>query len=164
MRATRPYVALCFALASSACAARHPVDDSARVAVTAPLLIERVVLDSALAMHAGPNARHLVLDTMYAVPRTSPGQRTNAMRPIDRSAALAKGRPLRLGGAPREDEAGLLLSPPQLAGDSAAITVTWLGRANQGPRQAWETLEYRLRRDPADNSWHVVAQRRLGAS
>ena len=148
-------------LALAGCARRHPIDDAARAAVTAPLTIEGVALDSALAMHAQPNRRHLVLDTMYAVPRTAPGQRTTAMRPMDRSVALAKGRPLRLGGVPRNDEAGLLLSPPQLAGDSAAITVTFLARASQAPRAAYETVEWRLHRD-ASGTWRVIGRRRLG--
>lgn len=155
---------LAFTLVTNACAARHPLDNPGRVAVTAPLLVEGAALDSAIAMHAGAGARNIVLDTMYAIPRTAPGQRTTARRPIDRSEALTHGRPLRLGGVPRHDEAGILLSPPQLAGDSASITVTWLGRASQGPHAAYETREYRLRRDPADNSWHIVAQRSLGTS
>src|SRR5689334_3360465 len=102
---------LAMTLALAACAARHPLDDAAQAMVTAPLTVEQVAIDSAIAMHAQPNGRRLVLDTMYAVPRTAPGQRTNAMRPADRSDALVRGRPLRLGGVPRNDEAGLLLSP-----------------------------------------------------
>lgn len=162
-----PIVSLTLVLAASgasgACAGRHPLDGAERSAVVAPLTVERLVLDSAIAKHAPPNGRHLVLDTMYAIPRTAPGQRTTAMRPIDRNQALGKGRPLRLGGIPRDDEAGLLLSPPQLSGDSAAITVTWLGRTPQGVRGEYETVEWRLRRD-TDGTWRVVDRKQLGGS
>jgi hypothetical protein len=154
--------AAALSLALGACAGRHPLPEAERVAVTAPLAVERIAMDSALAMYSRSGVRHVVLDTMYAIPRTAPGQRTNAMRPYDRSNALSKGRSLRLGGVPRNDEAGLLLSPPQLSGDSAAITVTWL-RGGQESRASYETMEYRLRRD-ADGTWRVIGRRQLATS
>lgn len=119
-------------------------------------------------------ARHLLkehprsavmVDSRYAWAERAPGYPSGAVRPSDRTAALAAALGASVGAGPPDGGVYLILSEPVMADDSVHVTVTaqWKGGADwRAGRSGYQTQTLVLVREGA--AWRVVRVVDLGIS
>lgn len=141
-------------IVASACTAHVPPRADAREAV------ELTAASHLLALHP---STVIAIDSGYARADQAPGHPRGAYRPADRTAALAAALQARVGSSVPDGGVHLILSEPEVAGDSARVTVTanWKGGGGwRAGRSGYHTQALVLVRDGA--SWRVVRVVELG--
>lgn len=131
------------------------------VAQSADDLLTIEIAAARRAVSAGNLARNMIqVEGAYASPRVVPGVPIARARPTDRTAAILDAVVVPSTYRRPYGETLLILSEPQVSGNTAEVTTT-LYRMSPSGRRHFETLLVTLRR--TSSGWAVTTVEQLGA-